>query len=330
MSYSGKRRAARPRALVTGCAGFLGSHLSERLLLGGWSVTGVDCFSGYYSRAQKEANLVGLRDEPEFSFRAADLACDPLEDLLDGVDSVFHLAAQPGVRASFGAGLKTYLRHNVTATQRLLDAAASSPLSAFVYASSSSVYGDQEVYPVSEDAALLPISPYGATKVITEQLAAAYWRGHGVPTVGLRYFTVYGPRQRPDMAFSRFLTRALADQPLPILGDGCQVREFTYVDDVIEATVAAAARGRQGAVYNIGGGQAVSVLDVVRELEGLLGRRLQLDHRPALQGDPRRTEADTSRAQRELDFRPSTGLAEGLAVQLETMLDARQREPAAA
>lgn len=312
---------AAPRtALVTGCAGFLGSHLSERLLSTGWVVVGLDGFTDYYARGLKEANVAGLRRAPNFTLVESDLVSAPLDAVLDGVDAIFHLAAQPGVQPSFGSGLDSYLHSNVKGTLRLLEAAARRPPCAFVYASSSSVYGDQDRYPVREDAPLRPISPYGSTKVITEQLAAAFWRGHGVPAVGLRYFTVYGPRQRPDMAFSRFVARAVADEPLLIYGDGRQVREFTYVGDVVEATIAAAERGRPGSAYNIGGGEPVALLDAISELANLLGRRVRLEHRPDRRGDPRRTDGDTARAHDELGFQAGTPLSQGLANQLEATL----------
>lgn len=305
--------------VVTGCAGFLGSHVCETLLRCGHDVTGVDCFTDYYPRALKEANVAGIRRAPGFRLVEADLAVAPLEQLLDGAEVVFHLAAQPGVRASFGEGLEAYVRHNVEATQRLLRAAAGCDLSAFVYASSSSVYGDQDLYPSREDAPVRPVSPYGATKVITEQLANAFWRSQGVPVVGMRYFTVYGPRQRPDMAFSRFLEGALAGRPLRVFGDGRQVREFTYVADVVRATIAAAEHGERGSVYNVGGGQPVSLLDVIELLQRLLGGPLALEYQDAGPGDPRRTEADVARAVRDLDYRPATPLAEGLARQIESL-----------
>lgn len=314
---SSRRRSV----LVTGCAGFLGSHLCEALLACGDAVTGVDCFTDYYPRALKESNLAGLRRAPGFRMVNADIAVDPVMPLLGDVDVVFHLAAQPGVRGSFGPGFAAYLHHNVQGTQRLLEAAAARELVAFVYASSSSVYGDQDVYPAREESPVRPVSPYGATKVITEQLAGAFWRSRGVPVVGMRYFTVYGPRQRPDMAFARFLSRAVGGQPIPVLGDGQQVREFTYVDDVIRATVAAAERGERGSVYNIGGGQPVSVLEAISLLEELIDRPLAIDHRPAYPGDPRRTEADVSRAERDLGYRPQTPLGEGLAAHLEAVQD---------
>jgi nucleoside-diphosphate-sugar epimerase len=305
--------------MVTGCAGFLGSHLCEALLASGHAVTGVDCFTGFYARELKEQNVARMRSAPGFRLVEADIAEAPLAPLLDDVDVVFHLAAQAGVRTSFGDGFGDYLHHNVQGTQRLLEDVAGGNLRAFVYASSSSVYGDQHVYPVAEDAPLRPLSPYGATKVITEQLAGAFWRSHGVPVVGLRYFTVYGPRQRPDMAFSRFLSRAVEGQPLPVVGDGRQVREFTYVEDVVAATVAAADRGRQGAVYNIGGGQPVSVLEAVALLEDLLDRPLSLEYLEGGRGDPRRTEADITRAKRDLGYKPAMPLADGLAAHLEAL-----------
>jgi nucleoside-diphosphate-sugar epimerase len=306
----------RPTALVTGCAGFLGSHLAEALLGLGWNVAGVDSFSDYYARSLKERNAARLRGTTRFELRELDLAEHELAGLLDGVDFVFHLAAQPGVRGSFGAGLDTYLARNVHATQRLLALATRADLKAFVYASSSSIYGDQPRYPVTEDAAPAPVSPYGATKVMTEQLAGAYWRAHGVPVVGLRYFTVYGPRQRPDMAFSRFVKCALDRRPIPVLGDGRQAREFTYVDDVVAATMAAAEHGERGGVYNIGGGEPVSVLEAIALLEALVGHPLLIEFGPAGRGDPRLTHADVRRAQRDLGFEARTGLRDGLARQV--------------
>jgi UDP-glucose 4-epimerase len=306
-------------ALVTGCAGFLGSHLCEALLTDGLDVVGLDCFSDYYPRALKQANMKAALTSPRFHLLETDLATDRLEPALDGVDIVFHLAAQPGVRPSFGEDFGIYLRHNVQGTQRLLEATCDRELKAFVYASSSSVYGDQDVYPVREDAPMRPKSPYGATKVITEQLAGAFWHSRRVPVVGLRYFTVYGPRQRPDMAFSRFLARALSDRPLVVHGDGRQVREFTYVADVVGATLAAAERGERGCVYNIGGGEPVAVLEAISMLEGLLERELVVEHGEPAHGDPRRTEADVTRAKRDLCYRPATPLTEGLAAHVEAM-----------
>jgi UDP-glucuronate 4-epimerase len=329
-----RSRALAPsrRALVTGCAGFLGSQLSERLLDAGCEVVGVDCFRAYYARARKERNVARLRDEERFALHELDLARAPLDGLLDGVDTVFHLAAQAGVRGSFGDRFAAYARDNVVATQRLLEQAARTSLAAFVYASSSSVYGDAAGYPTTELVDRRPVSPYGMTKVATEELAGVYLRCFGVPVVGLRYFTAYGPRQRPDMALDRFLRCALSGRSLPLNGDGRQVRDFTFVDDVVDGTVAAAAFGRPGAVYNIGGGSPVEILEAINLIAEMTGRRLEVEHRPAPVGDPRRTGCDGALARRDLGFAPRTALRDGLAAQLSWMLGerARRREAVAA
>jgi nucleoside-diphosphate-sugar epimerase len=305
------------RVLVTGCAGFVGSHLSERLADSGDEVVGVDCFSDYYPREQKERNLERLWDRPDFSLRELDLGSDPLEDLLDGIDIVFHLAAQPGVRGSFGASFSRYVHDNVLATQRLLEASVGAGVGVFVFASSSSVYGNSLAYPTSEDVRRTPISPYGLTKLAAEELAQVYGRLDGIRTVGLRYFTAYGPRQRPDMAFTRFLNSALAGDPVKILGDGSQVRDYTFIDDVVEGTIAAARHGAPGGIYNIGGGTQVRLLEILRKIEGLLDRPIEIEHLPEARGDVRRTCADPRRAERDLGFRPSVDLDEGLSRQAE-------------
>ncbi len=315
----------RRRALVTGCAGFLGSHLSERLIADGYEVVGIDCFTDYYAREIKESNIARLRDEPGFTLLEMDLSSDPVEGLLEGVDEVYHLAAQAGVRGSFGDSFELYVRNNVQSTQRLLEQAARNPVGSFVYASSSSVYGNAAASPTPEGAPRQPISPYGMTKVATEDIAGVYHRNHGVPTVGLRYFTAYGPRQRPDMAFNRFIRSGLAGKPIAILGDGMQVRDFTYVADVIEGTRAASARGKAGSVYNIGGGQPVTLLSAIELIEQLVERRIVVEHRPAARGDVRMTGADCSLAADELGVTPSVTLAEGLAAEVEWMLAATTR-----
>jgi nucleoside-diphosphate-sugar epimerase len=324
--------AAASRHLVTGCAGFLGSHLSERLVSEGHEVIGVDCFTSYYARATKERNIEHLRDEPGFHLLELDLARDPLEGLLEGVDWVFHLAAQAGVRGSFGERFACYVHNNVVATQRLLEQAARARPEAFVYASSSSVYGDATRYPTTEHAERRPVSPYGMTKVSTEELAGVYMRCFGVPVVGLRYFTAYGPRQRPDMAFSTFFRRVLAGRAVPVNGDGRQVRDFTFVDDVVEATLAAAGHGRPGAVYNIGGGAPVRLLDALGLIGDLTGLPVEIEPRPCSLGDARRTGCDGELARTELGFDPCTELRDGLAAQLEWTLEAQRgaRSPVAA
>jgi nucleoside-diphosphate-sugar epimerase len=308
------------RALVTGCAGFLGSHLSERLLEDGYEVVGVDCFTDYYAREIKESNVAGLREDPSFTLLERDLSTEPVDGILEGIDEVYHLAAQAGVRGSFGDSFELYVRNNVQATQRLLEQASRNPVKAFVYASSSSVYGNATVCPTPEHAPRQPISPYGMTKVATEDIAGVYHRNHGVPVVGLRYFTAYGPRQRPDMAFNRFIRSAMAGKPIAILGDGMQVRDFTYVDDVINGTRAASEHGERGSVYNIGGGQPITLLGAIEILEQLLERQIVTEHRPAARGDVRKTGADSSRSTSELGVTPSVTLAEGLAAEVEWML----------
>lgn len=310
------------RVIVTGAAGFVGSHLCERLVQLGHDVVGVDCFADFYGRGLKEDNLRSLRLEPSFRLLELDLSCDDLDGLLEGVDVVYHLAAQAGVRGCFGEGFQPYVRNNILATQRLLEAAVEHPPLSFTYASSSSVYGNAHQYPTSERTARQPVSPYGMTKAATEDLAGVYHRCYGLPVVGLRYFTAYGPRQRPDMAFTRFLTRALRNEALPIFGDGRQVREFTYVEDVVAGTIAAAKHGRPGSVYNIGGGEPVALIDAVRMIEELIEHPILLNWRPAQTGEARRTGCDGALARRELGFAAKTTLRQGLVRQLEWAIGA--------
>ena len=310
------------RVLVTGCAGFIGSHVSERLVAGGCEVLGVDCFTDYYDRDVKEENLDGLMSTPGFGFSTVDLSEDDISGLLDDVTHVIHLAGQPGVRLSFGGGFPAYLRHNVLATQRLLEEAVANPVDRFVYASSSSVYGDAPSYPTHEASVKRPVSPYGMTKLATEELAAVYHRNFGVPVVGLRYFTVYGPRQRPDMAFTKFLRRAVGGLPLPLFGSGRQVRDFTYVDDIVDGTVAAAERGRPGGVYNLGGGEPVELRRALELISELLGHEIVVDSGTHGLGDVRRTGCDGQLARAELDFRPRVGLRQGLASHLAWVINA--------
>ncbi len=299
-------------ALVTGVAGFIGSHLADALLTRGARVTGLDCFTDYYARAIKEANLSGLHGRPDFRFVETAVQRADLRRLLDGVTHVFHLAAQAGVRKSWGRDFQIYSINNVEATQALLEACVGAPVDRFVYASSSSVYGDDTPIPMREDALPRPVSPYGVTKLAAEQLCYLYHVNHGVPAVSLRYFTVYGPRQRPDMAFHRFLKAAIAGAPITIYGDGEQTRDFTYVADAVAATVAAADRGRPGGVYNIGGGSRVSVNAVLELVGRCTGRTLDIRRDAPQKGDMRDTSADTSRARADLGFAPSVPLEPGL------------------
>ncbi|MGO9821109.1 MAG: NAD-dependent epimerase/dehydratase family protein [Solirubrobacteraceae bacterium] len=308
------------RALVTGCAGFLGSHLSEQLIGRGVEVIGVDRFSDYYDLRVKERNVAALLEHPAFTLIRADLATDPLEEILERADVVFHLAARPGVRGSFGVAFADYLSDNVLATQRLLEASVGRDLAAFVYASSSSIYG-HAVKPVPETGLRRPVSAYGVTKAAVEDLAGLYYRTQGLPVVGLRYFTVYGPRQRPDMAFSRFIDHALRRAPISVYGDGSQMRDFTYVEDAIEATIAAGEVGRPGLVYNIGAGTPARLLDAISMLQELLVMPISVHHVPATRGDARHTNSDGARATVDLGFRSRWSLRSGLARQIEWTLD---------
>ena len=300
------------RALVTGGAGFVGSHLSERLLAQGAEVVAIDSFTDYYPRAVKERNLGPIRGEARYRLIEADLNVLDLRDVLTGMTHVFHLAAQAGVRKSWGRDFQTYTALNVDATQRLLEACVGLPIERVVYASSSSVYGDAVEMPMREDAMVQPVSPYGVTKLAAEHLCHLYYVNHGVPTVSLRYFTVYGPRQRPDMGFNRFFTALLEGRPVVQFGDGRQTRDFTFVGDIVTATAAAAVHGVPGRVYNIGGGSRVSLGDVFEMLARVSGRRLEIEHQPAQKGDMRDTYADTSRARADLGFEPSVDLETGL------------------
>jgi UDP-glucose 4-epimerase len=300
------------KALVTGVAGFIGSTLSEQLLDEGAEVVGIDCFTDYYPRPVKERNLSELLSRPRFRFIEGDLQTADLPGLLAGRTHVFHLAAQAGVRKSWGRDFAVYTRNNIDATQRLLDAVVQHPVDRLVYASSSSVYGDDVQLPMRETDLPQPVSPYGVSKLAAEQLCHLYQVNHGVPAVSLRYFTVYGPRQRPDMAFHKFLRAVLRDEALTIYGDGEQTRDFTYVSDIVAATIAAARQGVPGRVYNIGGGSRVSVSQVLAMLARVVGRPPRVVVDASQKGDMRHTFADTSRARADLGFTPRVDLEEGL------------------
>jgi UDP-glucuronate 4-epimerase len=309
------------RYLVTGCAGFIGSQLAEALLADGHTVLGIDCFNDNYGRADKLSNLCRARDWDGFEFVPIDLARGQLEDLVDESDAVFHLAAEPGVRSSWGGRFETYVRNNVLATQCLLEAAKRHPRKRFVLASSSSVYGNAETLPTPESATPRPFSPYGMTKLAAEHLCDLYHGNYGVDTVALRYFSVYGPRQRPDMAFNSFCRAAIAGTPVTIYGDGRQTRDFTFVADVVRATrVAAEATHVSGRVYNIGGGTQVSLAQALELIEGYAGRPLAIEHLAGERGDVRDTGADTSRARADLGFEPAVPLEDGLREEFEWAL----------
>ncbi len=303
------------RCFVTGVAGFVGSHLAERLLTDGHKVYGIDAFIDYYDRGLKERNLQTLRSWQTFTFIEGNLLDVHLLPLLDGIDWVFHQAAQAGVRASWGEEFARYTDCNVLATQRLLEAVLHiGGIKRVVYASSSSVYGDVSLLPIVEDAPLRPFSPYGVTKLAAENLCTLYYRNFDVPTVSLRYFTVYGPRQRPDMAFHRFCKALLGGEPLRVYDDGYQTRDFTYISDIVEANLlAATSEAAVGQVMNIAGGSRVtlrSVLDLLQEISGL---PLDVTYEARQHGDVRHTYADTQRAQQLLNYSPQVSLRDGLA-----------------
>ncbi len=313
------------KALVTGAAGFIGSTLSERLVAEGADVVGVDCFADYYPRPLKEANLAKLRDEKRFTFVESRIQDADLGRLLDGTTHVFHLAAQAGVRKSWGADFRIYTENNIEATQVLLEGCTRAKIERLVYASSSSVYGDDVQMPMREDSALHPVSPYGVTKLAAEHLCGLYHVNYGVPTVSLRYFTVYGPRQRPDMGFNKFLGAAMAGAPIGIYGDGSQTRDFTFVAEAVTATFNAGLRGVPGRVYNIGGGSRVSVNHVLAIIERLVARPLNVRHEATQKGDMRDTYADTSLARQEIGYRPKVTLEEGLRAELRWLKEAGQK-----
>ena len=301
------------RALITGVAGFIGSTLAERLVADGVDVVGIDCFTDYYPRAMKERNLSGLLTSRGFRFVESRIQDADLQALLADRTHVFHLAAQAGVRKSWGRDFAIYTENNIEATQILLEAVTKMPsLERLVYASSSSVYGDNTPMPFREDAMTQPVSPYGVSKLAAEQLCFLYFANFKVPTVSLRYFTVYGPRQRPDMGFHKFLRATILGEPIAVYGDGEQTRDFTFVQDIVSANIAASIRGVPGRVYNIGGGSRVSVNEVL-DLIGRIAKRRPVVRVDSVQkGDMRHTYADTSLARADLAFAPTVGLEEGL------------------
>jgi len=299
-----------PSALVTGAAGFVGSHLVERLLEEGVAVTGVDCFTDFYDPALKRLNLESAIRHPGFRLVELDLGTDDL-GVLPEADVVFHQAAQAGVRSSWGHEFAIYTQRNVLATQRLLERYRNTPLERFVYASSSSVYGDAERYPTAEDDVPRPFSPYGVTKLAGEHLTLLYGRNFDMRVVALRYFTVYGPRQRPDMAFHRFCRALIRDEEIVVYGDGRQSRDFTFISDAVEANLRSWRMPARG-VYNVGGGSQVEVRDAVGILERALGRAARLRFEPRALGDPLRTRAANDRIRADLGFAPSVPIEEGL------------------
>ena len=303
------------KAIVTGAAGFIGSHLSEHLVNAGHTVTGIDVFTDYYPRERKEHNLARLRASKGFTLVETALADADWPRLLDEVTWVFHLAAQAGVRKSWGRDFHVYTVNNVEGTQILLEACKGRPIERLVYASSSSIYGDDVPLPMVEDARPQPVSPYGVTKLSAEQLCHLYFVNYRVPTASMRYFTVYGPRQRPDMGFHRFFLAAMRNEPITVFGDGRQTRDFTFVSDAVEANVRAWKRAAPQGVYNVGGGSQVTVLEAIALLESALSRKARVSLEPRPAGDPLRTRADATRLATDLGYATKVGIADGLAAQ---------------
>jgi UDP-glucose 4-epimerase len=308
------------KVIVTGAAGFIGSHLSERLLAAGHEVVGIDCFSDYYERARKEQNLEASRSHDTFQFEEVDLVDADLPPLLEGAGVVYHLAGQPGVRPSWGNQFDRYVRDNIIATQRLLEALKGAPIKRLVFAGSSSVYGDAEMFPTKESVLPRPVSPYGVTKLAAEHLTHLYTRNFAIPTVAVRYFTVYGPRQRPDMAFSRFMRALAAGENVEVFGDGEQTREFTYVSDAVEGTIKASSADVVGQVFNLGGGSRATVNHVLAALEKISDMKVRRHNLPAAPGDPRHTGASINLARERLRWEPRVSLREGLAMQWQWFL----------
>ena len=313
------------RVVVTGAAGFIGSHLCERLLQDGHEVVGIDSFNDYYERDRKEANLQNARGHPAFKLVEADLVTAGLSQPLTGASVVFHLAGQPGVRPSWGSQFDRYVQANIVATQRLLETLRESPVKRLVFASSSSIYGDAEMFPTKETALPRPVSPYGMTKLAAEHLAFVYMRNFGIPATSLRYFTVYGPRQRPDMAFCRFMEALVENHEIGIFGDGEQTREFTYVSDAVEGTVKAASADVLGQIINLGGGSRVTVNRVLDTLEDITRLKARRKYLPVAPGDPRHTGASINVAREKLGWEPRISLRDGLTKQWQWFQERRER-----
>jgi UDP-glucose 4-epimerase len=305
------------KSLVTGAAGFVGSSIADRLLGAGHEVVGIDCFIDYYPRELKDENTEAARANASYTFVEQSLVDCEIAPLLEGTDYVFHQAAQAGVRGSWGDEFRIYSDNNVYATQRLLESALESGVKKVVYASSSSVYGDTDDLPMREDSPTRPHSPYGVTKLAGEHLTSLYSRNFGLPTTALRYFTVYGPRQRPDMAFNRFIAAVLKNEEIQLYGDGEQSRDFTFVSDIVSANIAAALSDSSGDVFNIGGGSRTTVNEVIATIGEIIGREPRVNRLAVQKGDVKHTAADTSRAQAGIGFAPEVGIREGLSRQIE-------------
>jgi len=304
------------RCLVTGCAGFIGSHLSEKLIQSGFEVIGIDSFTDYYDIRIKEANLQGLLNSARFTLIRGDLLVVDLDKLLKQVDYIFHHAAQPGVLPSWGTRFDTYLNNNILVTQRLLESAKKVALKSFIFASSSSIYGDCEL-PMREDRLASPVSPYGVTKLACENLCYSYWKNFGVPVVTLRYFTVYGPRQRPDMAFHKFIRGILKGEEITIYGDGNQTRDFTYIDDAVNSNIMVMKEAFNGEIFNIGGGSHISINEATKLLEEIIEKKAKIRYIEKKKGEMKATLADIGKARKMLGYNPRFSLKEGLRKEIE-------------
>ena len=306
------------KALVTGTAGFIGSTLTEKLLKEGYEVIGVDCFIDYYPRKLKEKNMESFIDNDNFTFIEKNILKLDLKELLKDIDYIFHQAAQAGVRASWGEDFEIYSDNNIMGTQKLLEAAKESNIKKFVYASSSSVYGDTDNLPMKETNRLQPVSPYGVSKLAAENLCYLYYKNFNVPTVSLRYFTVFGERQRPDMAFHIFIKAILEDKKLTIFGDGKQSRNFTHVDDIVKANILAAESDVKGEIFNIGGdGERVVLNDAISLMEDIIGKKAKREYQSVVKGDVKHTSADCSKARKMLNYNPEVSFKEGLKREIE-------------
>ena len=305
------------RSVITGVAGFIGSHLAEKLLELGHEVVGVDRFLDNYARDLKDANLSLLIKHPAFTFINEDLAHMELRQLLERTAYVFHLAAQPGVRSSWGEEFSHYSHNNILATQFLLEACKQVKVQKFIYASSSSVYGDTDDLPMRENGRTRPVSPYGVSKLAAEHLCYLYWKAFGIPTVSLRFFTVYGPRQRPDMFFHILMRHLLLGDEIPLYDDGQQSRDFTYCSDIVEGLTAAAFYPGSGEVFNLGGGGEIALREAIALVEKISGRKAKLKGLDRQRGDVRRTRASLAQAKKRLGYKPLVSLEEGLSRQWE-------------
>jgi len=306
------------KALVTGAAGFIGSHLAERLLKDGFEVIGIDCFTDYYSKDIKENNLAGIKGNAKFKLVRENLLTAELESILDTVDFVFHEAAQPGVRSSWGKSFSVYVEDNILATQRLLESLKGKKIKRMVFASSSSVYGDAEKLPTKESFTPKPVSPYGVTKLAAENLCYLYSKNYEIPIISLRYFSVYGPRQRPDMGFNRFIKSILNNKEINVFGNGKQTRDFTYISDIIDANIKALdCSCSPGEVFNIGGGSRISVNDTIKIIEELSGKKAKIKYMENQKGDVAHTSADIEKAGKMLGYKPKIRIEEGLGKEYE-------------